>query len=289
MDREEVVTAWNPAAERLFGYSPDEAVGRHIDGLIFSEDHRAEGKESTIEARDHGRSHRFAQRMRRDGSLVDVELVVVPLRLDGDHVGYYAIYHDISDLEAARRDAAAANEAKSAFLAAMSHEIRTPMNAIIGMSGLLVDTTLADDQREYAETIRTSSEALLTIINDILDFSKIEAGRGSRSRSADSPPPVSAEAPGSSDSRSSGVASGVGSGVGSAVATGSDAVPVSLGSLDPHALTTSARSATSRIVIRFMWISCEVQRAQHRPPGPRCPAEVLPVRSAPAALRSACA
>ena len=177
MDREEMVTAWNPAAERLFGYTPDEAVGRHIDDLIFSEDRRAEGKESTLEARDQGRSHRFAQRMRRDGSMVDVELVVVPLRLDGEHVGYYAIYHDISDLEAARRDAAAANEAKSAFLAAMSHEIRTPMNAIIGMSGLLVDTSLADDQREYAETIRTSSEALLTIINDILDFSKIEAGR----------------------------------------------------------------------------------------------------------------
>jgi len=177
MDREEIVTAWNPAAERLFGYAPQDAVGMHIDALIFSEDRRAEGKESTIEARDHGRSHRFAQRMRRDGSMVDVELVVVPLRLDGEHVGYYAIYHDITELEAARRDAAAANEAKSAFLAAMSHEIRTPMNAIIGMSGLLVDTTLADDQREYAETIRTSSEALLTIINDILDFSKIEAGR----------------------------------------------------------------------------------------------------------------
>ena len=177
MDRDEIVTAWNPAAERLFGYPPGEAVGRHIDDLIFSEDRRAEGKESTIEARDHGRSHRIGQRMRRDRSMVDVELVVVPLRLDGEHVGYYAIYHDISDLEAARRDAAAANEAKSAFLAAMSHEIRTPMNAIIGMSGLLVDTSLADDQREYAETIRTSSEALLTIINDILDFSKIEAGR----------------------------------------------------------------------------------------------------------------
>ena len=177
MDRDEIVTAWNPAAERLFGYPPDEAVGQHIDNLIFSEDRRAEGKESTLEARDHGRSHRFAQRMRRDGSMVDVELVVVPLRLDGEHVGYYAIYHDISDLEAARRDADAANEAKSAFLAAMSHEIRTPMNAIIGMSGLLVDTPLADDQREYAETIRASGEALLTIINDILDFSKIEAGR----------------------------------------------------------------------------------------------------------------
>ena len=128
------------------------------------ERHRA-SSETHIQRRSDGRWIQVSERKTANGGVV-------------------AIYADITQLKqheaelAAARDAAdESNRSKSSFLATMSHEIRTPMNAVIGMSGLLLDTTLNDEQRDYANTIRDSSEALLTIINDILDFSKIEAGR----------------------------------------------------------------------------------------------------------------
>jgi len=173
------VVTWNPMAEKLLGYRQEEAIGRDLNGLVANDDRlRAEAEAYTDQVFSAGRVQATTRRTRKDGSLVDVELLALPVVVAGEKVGFIAIYVDITDLLEARRQAEAASEAKGAFLANMSHELRTPLNAILGFSQLMEkDLNLTADQSEYLGIINRSGEHLLSLINDVLEISKIEAGK----------------------------------------------------------------------------------------------------------------
>ncbi|HLL38040.1 MAG TPA: PAS domain S-box protein [Rubrobacteraceae bacterium] len=182
---EGVITSWNSGAERLYGYPAKEIVGRHISMLV------PPGLPDEVASilnkiRNGGAlKHYETVRVAKDGRRLDVSLTISTIKDSrGVVIGASTIARDITELKRsemelkqAKETAEMANRAKSEFLANMSHEVRTPMNGVIGMTGLLLDTDLTPEQRDYAETVGMSAENLLTIINDILDFSKIEAGK----------------------------------------------------------------------------------------------------------------
>ena len=179
LDTNHDVVSCNPAFETLFGYSQVEATGRNLDDLVTTAATRSEAIQYTQQGLERP-IHGIGRRRRKDGTLVDVELLAVPVIVDGERVGLMGLYHDISELLEARRGAEAASSAKSQFLASMSHELRTPLNAIIGYSEMVQEEVEDLGQPQLVSDltkIQTAGRHLLALINDILDLSKIEAGR----------------------------------------------------------------------------------------------------------------
>lgn len=179
------IVEWNPAAQAIFGFHKDEVLGRQIVGLLVPESARelAETEWNDLLSGKVGR-HVTYHNLTKDGRTIICEWYNTPLDSEGRVIGVASMVQDFTErvemeeeLKRMRDAALDSARLKSEFLANMSHEIRTPMNGVIGMTGLLLDSELTDEQRDFAETIRSSGDALLTIINDILDFSKIEAGK----------------------------------------------------------------------------------------------------------------
>ncbi|HEY8994020.1 MAG TPA: PAS domain S-box protein [Lacunisphaera sp.] len=186
-DRQSRFLVISRAMAKVFGLADrSQAVGK-TDFDMFANEHAQQAFDDEMRIIETGKPllDLVEKETWPDGHITWGLTTKIPLRNKaGEIIGTCGITKDIThikqveeQLEKAKQAAETATKAKSEFLANMSHEIRTPMNGVIGMTGLLLDSNLDDQQREFAETVRTSAETLLTVINDILDFSKIEAGK----------------------------------------------------------------------------------------------------------------
>ena len=189
------ILSFNPAAERIFGFSADEVVGKAMADYIVPSRYRdahTAGMRGYVETGEGPviNNRIEIQGLKSDGEEMEIELAIKDIEGPSGKV-FIDYARDISErkryeaeIVEAKDRAEVANRAKASFLAMMSHEIRTPLNGVLGIFGLLQGSGLDDEQQRLLKTARNSGRSLMGIINDILDFSKLEAGRMDIERSS---------------------------------------------------------------------------------------------------------
>ncbi|MFG0334185.1 MAG: chemotaxis protein CheB [Maioricimonas sp. JB049] len=173
-----VILTWNHGAEKMYGYTPEEAIGRNVV-MLFPDDRRHQLRHYLAKLRRGQSIPAFETvRIHKNGTPLDVSLTISPIYGANEKViAASAIAHDISGMKSAQKAAESASRAKTDFLANVSHEIRTPMTSILGYADLLAKSPDDDNRDHWIATIRENGRCLLDLLNDVLDLSRIEAGR----------------------------------------------------------------------------------------------------------------
>jgi len=173
-----IIQTWNAGAERMFGYTAAEAIGRHIS-LIIPEDRLHEETEVLRRVRA-GESveHFETVRRRKDGSFLDISLAVSPIRHGSKIIGASKIARDITEQRRLRKEAEEASRMKDEFLAMLSHELRTPLNTVVGYAAMLRKGAMEEPQRSKAiDVIHRNAQTLTRLVGELLDTSRIVTGK----------------------------------------------------------------------------------------------------------------
>ncbi len=184
VDNDSIITKVYDRFAKMLGYEPEEMIGKNAIDLLPAKDHVDLVKDVAVTRKTGLSSAYEIEILNKKGERIWVLVSGAPIKdMQGDVIGSLGIHFDISEyknvlkqLEIARDEAEQARLAEVNFIANMSHEIRNPINAIVGMSNLMYDTDLNKQQFEYLETIKYSSDILMSLISDILDINKIDAG-----------------------------------------------------------------------------------------------------------------